>query len=269
MTTINFRELLIGRPLATSQALHERLGKRKALAVFASDVLSSTAYATEEILFVLILAGTGALTLSIWQIGALINGIGALATLTVLGVIIATRFTHGAWIIIVLIPVIVGLFLMVHRHYLDTAAQLSLDEYGAPPRIRRHHVIVPVAGVHRGVLQALHYARTLSNDVTAVYVENDPAETEKLHQKWTKWGDGIRLVILPSEYRSIIEPLIAYLDRVDACLPDDVITVVMPQFLASRWWHTILHNQTALLIRMALLFRRGMVVTDVPYRLKD
>lgn len=204
-----------------------------------------------------------------WQMAALINGIGAIATLVVLGVIIATRFTHGAWIITVLIPVIVWLFLLVHRHYLDTAGQLSLDEYGAPPRIRRHRVVVTIAGVHRGVLHALHYARTLSNDVTAVYVETDPVETEKIRKKWDRWGDGVRLVVLPSEYRSITEPLIAYLDRVDACQPDDMITVVMPQFLASRWWHHILHNQTALLIRMALLFRRGMVVTDVPYRLKD
>ena len=130
-------------------------------------------------------------------------------------------------------------------------------------------MIVPIAGVHRGVLWAMHYARTLSNDVTAVYVETDPAETARVREKWDKWGDGVRLTVLHSEYRSIIEPLIAYLDKVDACQPDDMITVVMPQFLPSRWWHNVLHNQTALLIRLALLFRRGMVVTDVPYRLRD
>ena len=204
-----------------------------------------------------------------WQREALINGVGAAATGVVLAVLAATRLTRGAWIIIVLVPIIVWLFLRVHRHYRDTAAQLSLDEYGAPPRIRRHRVIVPVAGVHRGVLQALHYARTLSNDVTAVYVETDLAETEKVRKKWEKWGDGVRLVVLKSEYRSVIEPLIAYLDRVDSQQVDDVITVVMPQFLPSRWWHNILHNQTALLLRLALLLRRGLVVTDVPYRLKD
>jgi hypothetical protein len=195
--------------------------------------------------------------------------VGAVATLVVLGVIVATRFTHGGWIVVVLIPIIVALFLLVHRHYEETAEQLSLDDYGAPPRFRRHRVVVPVAGVHRGVLEALNYARTLSNDVTAVYVETDPAETAKVQAKWNKWGDGVRLVVLVSEYRSIIEPLIHYLDKLDACQSDDVITVVMPQFLASQWWHNILHNQTALLVRLALLFRRGMVVTDVPYRLKD
>lgn len=204
-----------------------------------------------------------------WQREALINGIGASATLVVLGVIIVTRFTHGGWIVVVLIPIIVAIFLLIHGHYKETAAQLSLDDYGAPPHIRRHRVVVPVAGVHRGVVEALNYARSLSNDVTAVYVETDPVETAKVRAKWNKWGDGVRLVVLASEYRSIIEPLIHYLDRIDARQPDDVITVVMPQFLASRWWHNILHNQTALLVRLALIFRRGLVVTDVPYRLKD
>ncbi|HLE27371.1 MAG TPA: permease, partial [Anaerolineales bacterium] len=204
-----------------------------------------------------------------WQWGALMNGIGALSTFVVLGVIVVTRFLHGAWIVTILIPVIVWIFLSIHQHYRQAAAQLSLDEYGAPPRIRRHRVIVPVAGIHRGVLHALQYAASLSNDVTAVYVETDPTETEKFRQKWDRWGDGIRLVVLRSEYRSIIEPLIAYLDKLEACQAGDVITVVMPQFLPSRWWHNILHNQTAFLIRLALLFRRGMVVTDVPYRLRD
>jgi amino acid transporter len=204
-----------------------------------------------------------------WHWRALLNGVGTAATLVVLVVIVLTRFTHGGWIVIFLIPLIVAVFLQIHRHYVNTASQLSLEDYGAPPRIRRHRVVVPIAGVHRGVLQALNYARTLSNDVTAVYVETDAAETERLRQKWERWGDGLRLEVLQSDYRSIVEPLIGYLDRIDACQRDDIITVVMPQFLASRWWHTILHNQTALLVRLALLFRRGMVVTDVPYRLRD
>ena len=204
-----------------------------------------------------------------WQREAVINGIGAMATLVVLIVIVMTRFTHGGWIVVVLIPIIVALFLMIHRHYREAAAQLSLEDYGAPQRIRRHRVIVPIADVHRGVLEALHYARALSDDVTAVYVETDPEETVNVREKWNRWGDGVRLEVLKSDYRSIIEPLIIYLDKVDACQVDDIITVVMPQFLPSRWWHNLLHNQTAFLVRLALLFRRGMVVTDVPYRLKD
>jgi amino acid transporter len=204
-----------------------------------------------------------------WQGLALLNGAGMLTTLGVLIIILLTRFTHGGWIVVILLPAIVWVFLRIHTHYQSTAEQLSLEDYGAPPRIRRHRVVVPIAGVHRGVLEALNYARTLSNDVTAVYVETDPEATAKLREKWARWGDGVRLEVLGSEYRSIIEPLIRYLDRVDACQRDDVITVVMPQFLPSRWWHNILHNQTALLLRLALLFRRSTVVTDVPYRLKD
>jgi hypothetical protein len=204
-----------------------------------------------------------------WHWLALLNGAGMLTTFVVLIVIVITRFTHGGWIVVILVPAIVWMFLQIHRHYQRTATQLSLEDYGAPPRIRRHRVVVPIAGVHRGVLEALNYARTLSNDVTAVYVETDPLETARLREKWARWGDGLRLEVLRSEYRSIIEPLIGYLDRLDACQRDDVITVVMPQFLPSRWWHNILHNQTALLLRLGLLFRRGMVVTDVPYRLKD
>jgi amino acid transporter len=204
-----------------------------------------------------------------WQPALAINALGAITTFIVLGVIVVTRFTHGGWIVIILIPLIVAMFQQIHKHYVQTAEQLSLEDFGAPPRIRRHRVIVPIAGVHRGVLMALNYARTLSTDVTAVYVETDPAATEKIRAKWDTWGDGVRLVVLKSDYRSIVDPLISYLDRIDACQGDDVVTVVMPQFLARRWWHNILHNQTALLIRLALLFRRGMVVTDVPYRLKE
>jgi amino acid transporter len=204
-----------------------------------------------------------------WQPALAVNALGAVTTFVVLGVIIATRFTHGGWIVIVLIPIIVLGFHKIHQHYVHTAQQLSLEDFGAPPRIRRHRVVVPIAGVHRGVMMALNYARTLSNDVTAVYIETDPAVTEKIVAKWQTWGDGIRLVVLASDYRSIVDPLLNYLDKIDACQADDVITVVMPQFLAARWWHNILHNQTALLVRLALVFRRGMVVTDVPYRLKD
>jgi hypothetical protein len=203
-----------------------------------------------------------------WHGLALLNGVGMLTTLGVLGIILVTRFTRGGWIVVILIPAIVWVFLRIHTHYQNTAAQLSLEDYGAPPRIRRHRVVVPIAGVHRGVLEALNYARSLSNDVTAVYVETDPEATAKMREKWARWGDGVRLEVLSSEYRSIVEPLIRYLDRLDAYQRDDIITVVMPQFLPSRWWHNILHNQTAMLLRLALLFRRSMVVTDVPYRLK-
>ena len=203
-----------------------------------------------------------------WQRSLLFNAIGALSTFVVLLVILITRFTRGAWIVALLIPILVMIFLRIHRHYEFVAAHLSLERFGAPPHIRRHRVIVPIGGVHRGVLHALHYARTLSPDVTAVLVDVDPAETQKVVQKWEKWGDGVRLKILPSPYRSIIGPVLEYLDHLEAeSLPQDMITVVLPQFVPARWWENLLHNQTALLLRMALIFRRGTVVTDVPYHL--
>lgn len=204
-----------------------------------------------------------------WWRSMFFNAVGATATFVVLIVIVVTRFTHGAWIVIALVPVLVMGFLTVQRHYLKVAEQLSLERFGSPPHIRRHRVIVPIGGVHRGVLHALHYARTLSPDVTAVLVDVDPEETRKVVQKWQKWGDGIRLVVLPSPYRSIIGPFLEYLDRLDAERhPQDMTTVVIPQFVPAKWWENLLHNQTALLLRMALLFRRGTVVTDVPFRLK-
>ncbi|HEY58860.1 MAG TPA: APC family permease [Anaerolineae bacterium] len=203
-----------------------------------------------------------------WQHSLFFNAIGALSTFIVLGVILITRFTRGAWIVALLIPILVLIFLRIHRHYEFVAAHLSLERFGSPPHIRRHRVIVPIGGVHRGVMHALHYARTLSPDVTAVLVDVDPTETQKVLQKWEKWGDGIRLKVLPSPYRSIIGPFLEYLDTLEAeSLPQDMITVVLPQFVPARWWENLLHNQTALLLRMALIFRRGTVVTDVPYHL--
>ncbi len=203
-----------------------------------------------------------------WQRAIVFNALGAAATFVVLLVILITRFTRGAWIVAVLIPILVSIFLSIHRHYAFVAAHLSLERFGSPPHIRRHRVIVPIGGVHRGVLHALHYARTLSPDVTAVVVDVDPEETQKVLRKWEKWGDGIRLQVLPSPYRSIIGPFLTYLDQLEAeAHPQDMITVVLPQFVPARWWENLLHNQTALLLRMALIFRRGTVVTDVPYHL--
>lgn len=205
-----------------------------------------------------------------WLAKAAVNGLGAAATGVVLIVFIVTKFIYGAWIVILWIPLFVGFFLAVHRHYRDVAAQLSLEAYGSPPPVRRHRVIVPIAGVHRAVIAALNYACSISDDVTAVYVETDPSETPKVLRKWQEWGNGIRLVVLPSPYRSIIGPLVEYVDRVDdRRRRDQVVTIVLPQFVPAKWWHRLLHNQTALLIHMAFLFRREVMVTDVPFHLYD
>ncbi len=203
-----------------------------------------------------------------WWLKMGINGFGALMTAVVLTVFVVTKFIYGAWIVVVWIPLFIGFFLAVHRHYRDVAAQLSLGAFGSPPPVRRHRVIVPIAGVHRAVIAALNYARSLSDDVTAVYVEVDPNETPKIQRKWEEWGDGVPLVVLPSPYRSIIGPLVEYVDRIDdRRRRDQVVTIVLPQFVPAKWWHHLLHNQTAWLIHLAFLFRREVMVTHVPFHL--
>lgn len=204
-----------------------------------------------------------------WQVKAAVNGLGALATGVVLVVIALTKFALGAWIVLLWIPIFMSFFRAVRRHYATVAKQLSLENRGSLPPIRRHRVIVPVADIHRGVIAALNYARAISDDVTAVYVEVDPAETPKIHRKWADWGEGIRLVTLKSEYRSIVGPLIEYVDKVDEPnRRDQVVTIVLPQFVPARPWHNLLHNQTAILIQLAFVFRREVMVTNVPFHLE-
>jgi hypothetical protein len=205
-----------------------------------------------------------------WQRSIAINGFGAFATGIVTLVVTITRFTQGAWIVTLLIPIVVWFFLRIHKHYNNVAAQLSLETLGAPPAISRHRVIVPIGGVHQGVIHALHYARSISPDVTAIYADVDPGQTDRITEKWMRWGDGIRLEVLPSPYRSVTGPIHEYLDRLESeRQPHDMITVVLPQFVPTNWWGNLLHNQTAFLLRLSLIFRRGTVVTDVPYRFKE
>jgi hypothetical protein len=203
-----------------------------------------------------------------WRLKAVVNGIGAVATGVVLLVFAATKFIYGAWIVIAWIPIFISFFLAVNRHYKSVARQLSLEKYGSPPPIRRNRVIIPISGVHRGVLSALHYAQSLSDDVTAVYVEVSPEDTLDLLKKWREWGNGVRLEILPSPYRSIIRPLVSYVDRIDdPDRRDQVVTIVLPQFVPAKPWHRLLHNQAALLIHLAFLFRREVIVIDVPFHI--
>jgi hypothetical protein len=204
-----------------------------------------------------------------WHSKMVINGFGAGCTAVVTLVFAATKFADGAWIVLILIPLLVVAFSVIHRHYRRLARQLSLEDYGTPPRITRHCVILPIGGVHRGTLAALHYARSISDDVTAVHVPIDPAEGEAVRRKWEVWGDGVRLVMLESPYRLFLEPLLEYIEEVAAHRqPNEVITVVVPQFVPQHWWSNLLHTQTAILLRLVLLFKPGIVVTDVPYHVE-
>lgn len=204
-----------------------------------------------------------------WQLKMQFNRIGALSTGIVMLVFAWTKFRDGAWLVILLIPLLVAAFSAIHRHYQHLARSLSLEDYGPPPIVRRNRVILPISGVHRGTLAALRYARSLSDDVTAVHVTVDPEEGEQLRAKWDSWGEGVRLVLIDSPYRLLIEPLLGYIEELlSNRQPNETVTIIVPQFVPRRWWHNLLHTQTALLLRLALLFRRGVVVTDVPYHVE-
>jgi amino acid transporter len=213
-----------------------------------------------------------------WRIKAGINGLGACATAVVLVVIVASKFVYGAWIVILLLPLCVWMFRTINDHYARVAEQLSLE--GLKPEgwvglasRRRHKVIVPISGIHRGSLPALRFSRSLSKDVTAVVVDVEPEVTARIRDKWPRWGHDIPLVVLESPYRSTIGPLLAYLDKVDAREPDrGLAVVVLPEFVTATWWQNLLHNQTVQLVKRALVYRRGQaakdrVIIDVPYHL--
>jgi amino acid transporter len=204
-----------------------------------------------------------------WRSKMVINGLGSVLTAIVMFVFAITKFKDGAYVVLIIIPLLVVFLSWIHRHYLTLAGHLSLEDYGAPSRILRHRIILPVSGVHRGSLAALRYARALSPDVTAVHVSVDPAEAEKIQRKWEKWGEGVRLVILDSPYRLLLEPLLEYIEEIaDQRQQDETITIVVPQFVPKHWYHNILHTQAAFLLRLALLFKPGIVITSVPYHIK-
>ena len=202
-----------------------------------------------------------------WYFKMFVNGFGSICTAIVMIVFAVTKFREGAWIVLIIIPLLVSLFFTIHRHYKDLAGHLTLDKFsGLPARQTRHRVIMPLSGVHQGTLEALHYAKLLSDDVTAVHISLDPAETDKVQKKWRTWGDGTRLVILDSPFRLFIEPLLEYIEEIiDHRQPNETITIVVPQFMPSKRWHYALHMRTADVLRQELLSKHGVVVTDVPY----
>ncbi len=204
-----------------------------------------------------------------WQQGMVVNGIGAITTLGVAVVVIYQKFLLGAWILLILIPLIILMFLAIHKHYRNAAAQLSLQGLVPPPPLR-NTVIVPVSTLHRGTVNALKYAEAIApGNVTAVHISMDPEQTRKIQERWRQWGGDVPLVILDSPYRSLVRPLLAYIEEVNGRWDNDIVTVVLPEFVSAKWWHHLLHNQTSLLIKGALLFRKNKIVTSVPYRLEQ
>ncbi|MCC6458532.1 MAG: APC family permease [Caldilineaceae bacterium] len=201
-----------------------------------------------------------------WKPKMIINSFGAFCTAVVMVIFAVTKFRTGAWIVLIVVPVLVIIFELIHRHYKHLAERLSLSEFRAPRRIRRHRVVMPVGGVHQGTMVALEYARSLSDDVTAVYVAIDPEQEAAFRRKWSAWGSSTRLVVLESPYRTLLEPLLEYIEEVASTQStDEVLTVVVPRFVPRRWWQHLLHTQTAVWLRLALMFHPGVVITDIPY----
>jgi amino acid transporter len=203
-----------------------------------------------------------------WKKSIVINALGAIATFIVLCVFIATKFLHGAWIVVVVIPLLVFMFRAIHTHYVGVAKQLSTEGL-QDLRPIRHTVIVPISGIHRGVVGALQYAKSIAPEhVQAVYVDFDEEATAKLREKWERWGAGVRLVVLPSPYRELTRPLLRYISRLERKNENDVVTVLLPEFVPAKWWQHLLHNQSSLMLKGALLFKKGVIVISVPYHLE-
>jgi len=204
-----------------------------------------------------------------WFLKMVSNGFGAFCTAIVMGVFAITKFKDGAWVVLILTPVLIGIFIFIRRHYAGVAIGLSLEKYGEPPPyLSRHRILVPISNVHQGTLAALRYARALSDDVTAVHISIEPEDTEKVRRRWEKWGRGTRLVIVDSPYRLFLEPLLVYIEEILATRqPNEIITIVVPHFVPIRRIHNALHMQTAELLRRELLATPGVVITEVPYQI--
>jgi hypothetical protein len=171
---------------------------------------------------------------------------------------------------VLLIPLLVLIFKAIEAHYVDIAKQLSYQVSDQPQDLSpiRHTAVIPISGIHPGVVDALRYAISISNDVRACYVELDPAASERLSQQWKVWAPQIPLVIVKSPYRSVITPILDYLDQVEKKSKDDLITVIIPEFVTAKWYHQFLHNQTAIVLRAMLRLRRGRIVTSVRHHLR-
>ncbi len=205
-----------------------------------------------------------------WRLKLVINTIGAIVTAIVTVVFAIAKFTQGAWVVVLLIPFLVLIFFRIHYYYRDLARHLSLADFGAPTRVKRNRVLLLVSSVHRGVLHSLRYASSLSEDITALYVATDPSEAENFKRKWDQWGNGVRLVVIDSPYRQLIEPLIGYIVRMAAeRQPQEMLTIVVPHFVPTHWWQNFLHMNTALILRTALLRQKNIVVMEIPYHISD
>lgn len=203
-----------------------------------------------------------------WPKRLAINAIGALATGVATVIIAATKFLHGAWIVVALLPFIIWLFRKVHAHYRAVEQQMALARDHRPSKPRRNIVLILVGGVNHAALLALDYARSHGGDLRALFVDVNSEATALFEMQWAQWGCGVPLVVVPSPYRSIVGALLDYIEELLEKDQDCWVTVVLPEVLPARWWQNVLHGQRAFILKAALLFRRRVILTDVPFHLE-
>jgi len=203
-----------------------------------------------------------------WRWRLTLNALGAVATGLVLLIIAYVKFTEGAWMIVVAVPALMWIFWKTRRHYFQATRQLSLSDFERP-RVARHTVLIPVpAAPNKVVLTAVEYANSISKDVVAVYVNTDRKDRAEILANWKRFVDNVPLIVLDSPYRSVVQPLLRFIDELEDLREDDKVTVLLPEFVPEKWWHNLLHNQTTLMLKGALLFRPGIIVTSVPHHLE-
>ncbi|HUR16254.1 MAG TPA: hypothetical protein VMZ33_03115, partial [Candidatus Limnocylindrales bacterium] len=209
-----------------------------------------------------------------WRKRAAVNGLGAATTAVVAVEVAVTKFFHGAWVVLILIPLLIAMMLFIKRQYASSAAQLAVKPgVKLPGPHRDERAIVPVSGLNRAVVQAVNVGRSIADDVLAVLVSDNPEDAARLRERWEKQLPDVPLIIVESPYRTIVGPLLAYLDVLDQMWPagkeQPITFVVIPEFVARHWWERLLYNQSAARLRRALLGRAHTVVVNVPYRREE
>ena len=200
-----------------------------------------------------------------WQFKLLINGVGALATFVVLLDIVIEKFFDGAWLVIVLVAILLLLFHTISNHYKNLALKLAITPQTVCATRNKNTVLVLIRDVNAGTLKSVDYARSIGIDCKAIYVETNPEYTADLKEEWQQYFPDVSLIILPSPYRSLIQPIMDYLDELHKEQPNQTITVVIGEYVSNKWWQSLLHGNTGLLLKLAFLARNDVVVSNVRY----
>jgi amino acid transporter len=205
-----------------------------------------------------------------WKTSIIINGADAILTTSILIIVIITKFMYGAWIIILLIPMIVPVFIFIHKHYGRVAEQLRvLSMQAPPPQTIEHSVLMPIDDVNYASLRAMSFARTISKDITVIHIATDTKRAEKIQEKMQTYAPDLKLVIVESPLRAFMRPLLTYVDFHHRQHPRGFVTIVMPEFITAHWWERFLHNRTAEHLTQAFKRHPNIAVVNVPYLLKN